>query len=79
MYGVLVVSLMATACDDSNSEKNSTPVKQESSQKEESKTSISISKDSVGITTKKGDKVEVSKDGSSVENKDTKVKVKSDG
>ena len=80
VFGISCTLLLAGACNDSNGEKDSTPAAtQSSSPKEESKTSISISKDSVGITTKKGDKVEVNKDGGSMENKDAKVDVKKGG
>ena len=72
------------ACSDSSTEKVE-PVKSEAASEEkpakkteETKTSIEIGEDSVGITTKKGDKVEYGKKGAAVENKDVKVRVKRD-
>ncbi len=73
---VITITVVFAGCADQKEEKKSPTIQQPANKKEETKTSISISDDSVGVTTKRGDKVEISKDGAGVENKDAKVKVK---
>ena len=81
LYAGIAAFMMA--CSD-DSEQKVTPVEKDApatekpAKKEESKTDITIGPDSVGVTTKKGDKVQVGKGGAGVENKDVKVRVKKD-
>ena len=84
LYAGIAVFMMACSDDPKVEPVNNEAAPAEKSaekpaeKKENPKTDITIGPDSVGVTTKKGDKVQVGKGGAGVENKDVKVRVKKD-